>query len=60
MIGSENSAIVYQKNKQYNKLYRPRDFVFLRHVFANAGDLYIIDKNLENSAYPPFITIVRG
>jgi len=26
--------MMYLKIKAYNKLYRPRDFIFLRHVFS--------------------------
>lgn len=33
-INSENSAITYQKHKPHSKFYKPRDFLFLRHVFA--------------------------
>lgn len=59
-ISSENSAIMYQVNKAYNRLYRPRDFVFIRHMFSDGNKLYMIDKSVENSNYPPFMTIVRG
>ena len=54
---------MYMKTKPYNRLYRPRDFLFLRHVFREEGEKkfsYIIDKSVENMNYPPFITIVRG
>ena len=37
---------MYLKIKAYNKLYRPRDFVFLRHVFNSNGNTYIIDKSI--------------
>jgi|JI6StandDraft_1071083.scaffolds.fasta_scaffold06281_2 hypothetical protein len=60
LIRSENTAIVYQKHKAYSKIYRPRDFIFLRHVFKKDNNLYMVDKSLENANYPPFLTIVRG
>ena len=60
MISSENSAIMYQKNKAFNKLYRCRDYVFLRHVFKLKNGLFIIDKSIENANIPPFTTMVRG
>jgi hypothetical protein len=43
-----------------SKIYRARDFVFMRHVFKMNGNLYILDKSIENASYPPFMTIVRG
>lgn len=60
MISSENSAIIYQQNKSFNKLYRPRDFVFIRHGFKSQGNYYIVDKSIESSSVPPFITIIRA
>ena len=59
-IISENSAIVYQKHKPYSKFYKARDFLYLRHVFAQGDHYYIIDKSIENSHYPPFSNIIRG
>lgn len=59
-IPSENSALMYQVLKPYNRLYRPRDFVFIRHVFSQGRSLYMVDKSIENANYPPFMTIVRG
>ena len=53
--------MMYMKVKAYNRLYRPRDFVFLRHVFKTGDNtLYMVDKSIENINYPPFTTIVRG
>ena len=61
MISSENSAIMYMSKNAYNKLYRSRDFVFVRHGFSNGkNSYYIVDKEIENENIPPFITIVRG
>ena len=59
-IPSENSAVMYQLNKAYNRLYRARDYVFIRHVFSYGDKVYMIDKSIENANYPPFMTIVRG
>ena len=60
LISSENSAIIYQKNKPYSKLYRARDFVFVRHAFRKDKDFYFADRKIQNSNIPPFMTIVRG
>jgi hypothetical protein len=60
LIRSENTAIIYQKHKAYSKIYRPRDFVYLRHVFKKDNNMYVVDKSLDNANYPPFMTIVRG
>lgn len=43
-----------------NKIYRSRDFVFMRHTFKKDNNLYFLDKSIENASYPPFLTIVRG
>jgi hypothetical protein len=59
-IPSENSAVMYQLNKAYNRLYRPRDFVFIRHVFSYGEKVYMVDKSIENVNYPPFLTIIRA
>jgi|JI6StandDraft_1071083.scaffolds.fasta_scaffold04485_11 hypothetical protein len=60
LIASENTAILYLKIKAFSRIYRPRDFVFLRHAFRRSSDIYLIDKSIENVNYPPFLTIVRG
>lgn len=60
LIKSENSAMMYMKVKGFSRLYRPRDFVFLRHVFRDSNRLYMVDKSIDNINYPPFTTIVRG
>ena len=59
-IPSENSAVMYQLNRAYNRLYRARDFVFIRHVFSLGKTVYMVDKSIEHANYPPFLTIVRG
>jgi hypothetical protein len=61
LVASENSAIMYMTLKPFSRIYRARDFVFIRHAFCSGKDaLYIADKNIENTNFPPFITIVRG
>ena len=60
MIKSENTAVMYMKLRNYNAVYRGRDFLFLRHAFKIGKNVYIVDKSIENLEYPPFITIVRG
>ena len=37
---------MYQLNKAYNRLYRARDFVFIRHVFSVGNKVYMIDKSI--------------
>lgn len=59
-ISSENSAISYQKHKQYSKWYRERDFLYLRHVFQMGKDYYLADKSIENGNFIPLSTINRG
>nr|BAJ99648.1 predicted protein [Hordeum vulgare subsp. vulgare] len=59
-IPSENSALVYLVLKPFNRLYRSRDFIFIRHVFKAGRQVYMVDKSIENTNYPPFMTIVRG
>ena len=51
---------MYQTNKPYNKFYRLRDFIYLRHVFIHKGNTFMIDKSIDNMNYPPFMTLVRG
>lgn len=52
---------MYLVLKPFNRIYRGRDFVFIRHVFKVGNNaLYIADKDIENSNFPPFMTIVRG
>ncbi len=51
---------MYQKNIPYNRLYRSRDFVFVRHIFSKDNKFYIVDKSVEDNNVPPFTTIVRG
>lgn len=60
LVKSENSAMMYLKQKAFSKFYRARDFVFLRHAFTSNGNAYMIDKSIEDINYPPFTTIVRG
>lgn len=32
----------------------------MRHAFRKDGDIFVVDKSIENVNYPPFLTIVRG
>ena len=34
--------------------------MFIRHLFRSGNTIYMIDKSIENTNYPPFMTIVRG
>lgn len=60
IISSENMVIVSEKHKQYNTIYRARDFVYLRHVFCKDKNVYMVDKSITNSSYPPYMIVVRG
>lgn len=60
LISSENMVIVYEVHKKYNALYRPRDFVYLRHVFLKGDNIYIVDKSISNTSFPPYTIVVRG
>ena len=51
---------MYEVLKPFSRLYRPRDFIFIRHVFRVGSVMYMIDKSIEHTNYPPFMTIVRG
>jgi hypothetical protein len=51
---------MYMKIKAYSRIYRARDFLFLRHAFRKDNELYLVDNSIENVNYPPFYTIVRG
>jgi hypothetical protein len=51
---------MYQTLQAYNKFYRCRDFIFVRHVFMHKGNTYMVDKSIDNINYPPFMTYVRG
>ena len=46
ILRSENVAVIYQKHKPMSKIYRARDFVFMRHVFKMNGNLYMVDKSI--------------
>lgn len=48
------------KAKPYNKFYRARDFVFIRHGFRKNNNFYVADHDIDNINFPPFMTIVRG
>jgi hypothetical protein len=46
ILTSDKCAIIYQKNLAYNRLYRCRDFVLLRHHFRKGKKIYVIDKSV--------------
>lgn len=63
-ISSENTALLYEKNKSQGMLYRERDFLYLRHCFSisdqkNANS-FIVDKSIDSIHQPPFMTVVRA
>ena len=60
LLKSENSAIIYQTLKAYNKFYRLRDFVSVQHALTHNNNFYLVDKSLDNINFPPFMTLVRG
>ena len=45
-ISSENSAIIYHKNRPFSQWYRERDYLYLRHVFKYDEDFYVADKSI--------------
>jgi hypothetical protein len=59
-IYSENTVIAYQKHKAFDKNYRERDFLYLRHLFQRNNVIYMVDKSIEHSNFPPFDYITRG
>lgn len=66
-ISSENSALIYQKDKAQGLLYRERDYLFFRHSFSvkpsNPNDkakIFIADKSIDSISFPPFMTVARG
>lgn len=44
---SDNTAVLYQKNKSYGTFYRPRDFVFIRYAYPENGIFYMLDKSID-------------
>lgn len=60
VMKGERTAIVYQKHKGIGIMYRPRDFVYLRHVFTQNDRYFIVDKSVECDEHPPSISVVRG
>ena len=48
ILTTDKCVILYQKNKPFNRLYRSRDFVFVRHIFSpkNSNKCYIVDKSV--------------
>jgi hypothetical protein len=64
-IGSENSVLVYQKDKSRGFLYRERDYLFLKHCFSvedldNRHRIFMVEKSIDSIHTPPFMTVARG
>lgn len=63
-ISSENTALIYEKNKAYGLLYRERDFLYLRHCFSvmnlKQKNTFMIDKSIDSIHHPPFMSVVRA
>jgi hypothetical protein len=53
-IYSENTVIAYKKYKAFDKNYRERDFLYLRHLFQRSNIVFMVDKSIEHSNFPPF------
>jgi hypothetical protein len=63
-ISSENTVLIYEKNKSQGILYRERDFLYLRHSFTvqsyKQNNSFFIDKSIDSIHHPPFMTVVRA
>lgn len=59
-ITTENSAIVYRKQKSDSEWFKERDFLFLRHLFLIDNSAFIIDRSIEHPYFIPFQTIHRA
>lgn len=63
-ISSENTVLIYEKNKAQGILYRERDFLYLRHCFSvlnmKQKNTFIIDKSIDSIHHPPFMSVVRA
>jgi hypothetical protein len=46
LITSENSLICYQKHHRCSKLFKERDYLFLRHAFSIKDSIYIVDRSI--------------
>ncbi|KAL4482280.1 hypothetical protein ABPG72_018061 [Tetrahymena utriculariae] len=60
IMKNEQTCIIYQKHKGIGIMYRPRDFVYLRHAFVKDQSYYLIDKSIEYDSIPSIMSIVRG
>ena len=60
VMRNERTAIIYQKHKAVGIMYRPRDFVYLRHSFIQNETYYIIDKSIEYESLPHSMSVIRG
>ncbi len=59
-IYSENTVVAYQKHKAFDNHFRERDFLYIRHLFQKKGVVYMVDKSIDHSSFPPFDYITRG
>jgi hypothetical protein len=59
-ISSDNTYLVYLKQRSLSEWFKERDFLFLRHLCKVASAYYIIDCSIENSHFIPFQSIIRG
>lgn len=61
MIYSENCTINVEEHQPYNRLFRPREFTYIRHLVKNSRDEYfIIDRSIEQNMLQKKPKIVRG
>jgi hypothetical protein len=61
VIYSENSSINLEEHQPYNRLFRPREFAYLRHVVRDSlGQLFLIDRSISQPMLPPRPHCVRG
>lgn len=53
-ISTENSAIVYRKQKTDSEWFKERDFLLLRHLFVMGESTFIVDRSIEHPYFIPF------
>jgi len=59
-ITSDNTFIMYMKQRAQSEWHKERDFLFLKHVFKMSERYYMVDKSIDNSHFIPFQSINRG
>lgn len=61
VIYSENATINIEEHAPYNRLFRPRDFSFIRYVIKSIdNEFFMIDKSIEQDMLLPRKNMVRG